>query len=285
MASTEQFLETPLVCADLDGARALVELAGWNQTAADWCIFLELGQGFAIKDAQGRLGATAATLPYASGFGWISMVLVAQALRHQGIATRLLGRCIEVLKSAGLVPVLDATPAGREVYKRLGFHDGWQIQRWRRTASVRQAAGVPRVRALTDADWPALRKLDAAAFGCDRGPLLARLRARSGSFACVAGDRDSLRGFLLGRDGRTATQFGPIVAEDEATAVALSSWAADRVASPVIVDALQRHALVSQWLEANGFEKERPYTRMALGQDELFGDPGLMTAIAGPELG
>ena len=282
---TTELREHALGEADLEGALALVREVGWNQVAADWRIFFELGAAYGLSTPSGGLVATAATLPYPSGLGWISMVLVAHASRRQGIATRLLGRCIAALKAGGIVPVLDATPAGREVYKPLGFRDGWPIQRWRRTASALQTASAPQVRPLTDGDWPGLRRLDAAAFGCDRAALLSRLRSRSGGFACVADEGGRLRGFLLGRDGRVATQLGPIVAEDQATAAALSAWAAARIATPVIVDALQRHAGFSRWLAANGFEKERPYTRMALDRDELSGDPGRMIAIAGPELG
>jgi GNAT superfamily N-acetyltransferase len=285
MASTESALaETALAAGDLDGAQALVGEAGWNQNAADWRIFLELGHAFAVKDAEGRLAATAATLPYPSGFGWISMVLVAKAFRRRGIATRLLALCIEALKSAGMVPVLDATPAGREVYKPLGFRDGWGMQRWRRTGAAAQTE-APGVRALHDRDWPGILALDAAAFGCDRARLLAHLRARSTGFSCVRTQGGRLRGFLLGREGRIATQLGPIVADDPASAAALASWAAGRLASPVIVDALERHGAFARWLDANGFQKERPYTRMALGRDELFGDPARTVVIAGPELG
>ena len=53
MASTESLLaETALAAADLDGAQALVAEAGWNQNAADWHLFLDLGRAFAVKDAQ-----------------------------------------------------------------------------------------------------------------------------------------------------------------------------------------------------------------------------------------
>ena len=54
---------------------------------------------------------------------------------------------------------------------------------------------------------------------------------------------------------------------------------------PVIVDVLERHEPFARWLAANGFQKERPYSRMALGRVTLFGDPGRTLAIAGPELG
>lgn len=282
--STEPFVETRLTAADLDGACALVTEAGWNQNAADWRIFLELGSAFAVKTAEGRLAATAATLPYASGFGWISMVLVTRACRRRGIATRLLQRCIESLRAAGMVPVLDATPAGREVYQPLGFRDGWPIQRWRRTRNdpPPDAAGV---RALQARDWPALLALDAAAFGCNRAPLLERLQLRSRGFACVVEHAGRLRGFLLGREGRIATQLGPIVAQDEASAAALAGYAARCISGPLIVDALQRHGAFARWLAGHGFETERPYVRMALERDDLFGDPARSVAIAGPELG
>jgi GNAT superfamily N-acetyltransferase len=285
MASTE-LAERALAPADLEAAGRLVAQAGWNQTADDWRIFLELGQGFAVE-AGGRLVGTAAVLPYPSGFGWISMVLVEQAFRRGGIATRLLGRCIDALNAQGMIPVLDATPAGREVYRPLGFRDGWPIQRWRRSGPhvVPAEAGTDEVRSLRSADWPAVLALDACAFGCDRAPLLERLRRRSGVFSCVLEDQGRIRGFLLGRDGRVASQLGPIVAEDEPAAVALASWASARLDAPVIVDALERHRGFAAWLEAGGFARERPYTRMALARDRLFGEPAQTFAIAGPELG
>jgi GNAT superfamily N-acetyltransferase len=288
MASTEALAEAALGAGDLEGAQALVEQAGWNQVKADWQVFLELGRAFAVKPAQGRLAATAAVLPYPSGFGWISMVLVDQAYRRRGIATRLLEHCMKTLEHAGMVPVLDATPAGREVYKPLGFRDGWPIQRWRRTGgdpSPSALHGATAVRAMEDRDWPAVLALDASAFGCDRAPLLERLRERSRRFACVAERGGRLQGFLLGRDGRVATQIGPVIADDEAVAAALAAWAAACVPSPVIVDALERHASFAAWLATHGFQKERPYTRMALGRDTLFGEPARTMAIAGPELG
>jgi GNAT superfamily N-acetyltransferase len=285
MASTEGLLETPLRAADLEAAQGLVAEAGWNQVAADWRLFLDLGAGFAVRDAAAGLVGTAATLPYPSGFGWISMVLVPKAFRRRGIATRLLERCIEALKAASMVPVLDATPAGREVYRPLGFRDGWPITRWRGRGGLRTGPAGGSARALREADWNEVLALDAQAFGCDRSALLERLRARSRGFACVTEENGRLTGFLLGRDGRVATQLGPIVAADEAGACALAAWASERAAGTVIIDALDRWTGLGRWLAARGFEKERPYTRMALGRDELFGDPSRLAAIAGPEFG
>ena len=93
--------------------------AGWNQVAADWEIFRALGTVYAAR-AGGRVVATAATLPYGE-FAWISMVLVAGEQRRRGLGTRLLKRCIAAFDEPGRVPVLDATPAGRPLYRALGF--------------------------------------------------------------------------------------------------------------------------------------------------------------------
>ena len=278
-----------LSSADLDGAQRLVAESGWNQVRADWELFTELGAAFKVLGSSGELAATAATLPFRN-FGWISMVLVAKAHRRQGIATALLEHCIARLREQGLVPVLDATPAGRTVYRPLGFHDGWPITRWRRTergapSVVAAAADGTTVRPLAERDWPGLVSLDTPAFGADRMNLLRRLAARSRDFACVAEQRGEITGYLLGRDGRQATQVGPIVAYAEGPAKALLAHALARIDGPVLLDVLDLHSGFAPHLVAAGFSVERSYTRMTLDREAAFGDAHLMVAIAGPELG
>jgi len=262
--------------------------AGWNQVPADWELFLSLGEAWGMHAADGSLPATAAILPYAGGFGWISMVLVTKARQRQGLATALLARCMAELRSDDLVSVLDATPAGREVYRRIGFVDGWAISRWHRgVASPQVSTSVAsRVRPMLLHDLPAVAVLDAAAFGCVRPLLLDRLHPRSEAFACLATNASGAPcGFLLGRDGRNATQFGPLVAPDEETAIALIDHALARNPGPIMLDVLDRHAHVARALEVRGFTIQRPFTRMTLDRDKPFGDDRLMMAIAGPELG
>ncbi len=285
MVNTEPLVVVPLTSSDLDDAQALVVEAGWNQTPADWHIFLKLGQALGARAHDGTLVGTAATLSYAGGSGWISMVLVAKAWRRRGIGTRLLNRCVEVLRELGVIPMLDATPAGREVYQHLGFRDLWPITRWRRAVAVDSGTGATNVRLLEDRDSAQVITLDTATFGCNRKNLLQHLRDRSRDFACAAETNGQVRGFLLGRNGRAATHFGPIVAKDEHTAAALVEFAGRRVSSPVMLDVPDQHDGFAQWLENHAFVRERPLMRMVFGSDDSFGDPRRMIAIAGPELG
>jgi GNAT superfamily N-acetyltransferase len=281
------YVERALTVDDVERALALSIEAGWNQTAADWRYLLSAGRGFGLWNRGGELVATAMTLPYGARFGWISMVLVHAPDRGRGLASRLMRRCIETLRAEGIVPVLDATPAGREVYRRIGFRDAWSMRRLRCRAAAPSADATSSVtiRPLGDIDLAAVGAFDRAAFGADRTALLTHLCARLPQAALVAERDGRLVGFSLARDGRTAAQLGPLVAGDEVTARALTIAALTAIAGPAIVDVPDRHETTIDWLRSAGFEEERPFTRMLHERGEAFDDPERLFAIAGPELG
>lgn len=269
---------------------ALVREARWNQLADDWRLFIELGRVYAAHTAQGRIVATTATLPYGGRFAWISMVLVAGEYRRRGLATQLMRRAIDDLAAAGLVPVLDATPEGRAVYRRLGFEDCWEFQRLirREPPSTAAAAAAPAgaaIRPVTDADWPALCAYDAAAFGAERGAVLASLRARLPAAALLAERAGRIAGFLLGRDGGLAAQLGPLIADDDAVASALVAPALDRVEGALFIDLADGKTALRDFLDACGFSATRPFTRMVHGSARRFDDAARTFAVVGPEFG
>lgn len=282
-------IQSSLGVGDLPGAEQLVTEAGWNQTDSDWNLFRALGYAQCLKDpgenSGGQLAATSAILPYEHGVGWISMILVGSQWRRRGIATALLEECIVELQRRGCNAGLDATPAGRAVYLRLGFQDHWSLTRWRCVTRVPTTNATGQVRALEEEDWPQLAALDRESFGCDRTSLLRRLWDRSRGFACVSETGGGINGFLVGRDGRVATQLGPIAADDGAIATRLVSYAMQRLETPILIDTLDRHGQFTAWLTEQGFEQERPFTRMILGDQMPPGDPQGIFAIAGPELG
>lgn len=273
--------------AHIAGCVALVEEVRWNQTADDWRTMLELGEGFGLVAPDGTLVATSLALPFPSGgFGWISMVLVTESHRRRGLATRLMEKAMAALRGQNLVAILDATPAGREVYRLLDFRDTWGIERMQCIEPPRlPAAPSIRVRPMTDADWSAVCAMDARAFCADRNALVGALRKRLPRAALVAEEGGGMTGFLLGRDGRLANDLGPCVAENEDTAIALLAAALKAVPAPVFLDMPAQHTAVGAWLREAGFTLQRPYTRMLLGRSEPFNDVSRLFAIAGPELG
>ncbi len=274
---------------DLEAALALSREAGWNQVAADWRIFLQFGQVIGLTRGDGPLIATAAMLPHGRDFAWISMVLVTVAERRLGLARWLLRRCVDELVARNLVPLLDATPAGRTVYLNLGFHDCWTMHRLAATA-VRDAQPAleppaATMRAMDVRDWPAIKAYDRTVFGADRSALLRHLAGRMPAAALVAEERGRIVGYLFGRDGRNFSQLGPLVAGTERVAIDLLAHALNRIPGPLAIDLPDRHSALGAWLNARGFKAERPLTRMVYGRSKSFDDYAQLFAIAGPELG
>jgi len=262
---------------------------GWNQVANDWRLMIEHGDAFGFVTPEERLVASGLTVMFGGTFGWISMILVTAAYRRRGLATQLMQTCMETLGRRGLIPALDASPEGRQVYLRLGFRDIYAITRMYSSGTVPgslpTADGELRIRPLDDESLPAIVKYDQAAFGADRAYMIEHLRQRLPACAYIAERSGRIAGFILGRDGRTCVQLGPLVAEDVDTALALLGHALRSAPGAVCLDIADHHAGLRGWLDERGFNPIVPFTRMILGRNDPFDDPRRIFAIAGPELG
>jgi GNAT superfamily N-acetyltransferase len=273
----------PLAEADLDAAFALSAAAGWNQTIADWRIFLRDGRAWGIE-ADGVLAASAAVLPFGPNVAWVSMVLTLPEHRGRGHATALMAHALAALAASGHRAVLDATPFGQPVYSKLGFAPFWSFRRWRLEAA---GGAVPGVRPLRLDDWPEILALDAAATGIPRERLLRAIAARLPAAARVAIAGGRIEGFALARDGRLAPQIGPVIARDGRSAQRLiaAALAALPAGQGVVIDLADAQAELAAWLAGRGASPQRPFTRMAMGTAPPPGEASLIVAPAGPEFG
>lgn len=285
MAAIEGVSFRSLVESDLAGAVGLSAEAGWNQTAQDWGLMLQQGAGIGVEAEDGRLVASAMTLPYGGRFAWIAMVLVTKSWRRRGIATELLRQCIDLIEAQGLIPGLDATEAGRLVYQPLGFEDIYALSRFRTERATAPAAPGAGVRQIAPGDLDALVAYDARSFGAERPRVLAHLLARCPETAFLAETDGAIRGFIFVREGRTAQHLAPLITEDEATAIALAGAALARADGPVLTDVADHHTELAAWLARAGFARERGYMRMLRGRSEPLDDPARVFVICGPELG
>lgn len=282
-----------LAAEDLEAADELRRLAGWNQTLDDWRRLLALAPGgcFAVG-RHGRVIATVTAVAYGVSLGWIGMMLVHPEHRGRGLARALMGEALGHLRAAGVGCIkLDATPAGRPVYEKLGFHSEASLTRWRRgPGAVGSQPPVVRaeVRSLTAADWPTIDALDAESAQADRAPWL---RSLADGARCVrVCSRDgAVAGFGMLRPGDEADYLGPVVSRDEEGARALAGEllrsAADRA---VVWDCFDDEAGAASWVRAWGFSPVRPFVRMRWG-DSSRADPRDLprraAAIMDPSLG
>src|SRR3984893_14309948 len=289
MATTEAI---DVISIDADHCEAVWPLsveAGWHQNVADWRFMLGAGRGFGCTGPDGTWQASALILPLGQKLAWISMVLVTRKRRRGGLGTELLKRCIDEVRSAGAVAGLDATEQGRPIYLLLGFRDLYRISRWHfdhvKDAAVRPPAGI-KLRPIVQAELPKLALYDRPLTGMERPAILAHLALRQPGRAWIAeGAGGKLAGFVLGREGRMATSLGPVVADNEAIALALIAKAAASAPGPFIIDVPEAHRTVRAWLEAQGATTPRGYMRMTLGEANGVDDPIHLFALAGPELG
>ena len=287
----------PLEARDIPFAMSLKDAERWNQTDADWSEFLSLRpDGCFLAEWDGEPAGTVTTIVHGGAVGWIGMLLVQPSFRRRGVATALLRRAMESLEGCSVL--LDATPAGREVYLQLGFRDEARLERRVRpaTSSVRPAVAESlgpalaghRVRPGTPADLDLVEPLDAAAFGACRRPLLESWLRRAPRLAFVAEAAGGLSGYVLGRHGSRGDHVGPLAAVSREAAYALLDRAARAAAGrPVLLDVFTEDAAWCGHVESEGFIVERPFIRMRRGDGPSAPRAAgwKLYASAGPEVG
>jgi len=263
--------------------------AGWNQNVVDWRFMLGAGRGFGLRGVDGKWQASSLVLPLGQRLAWISMVLVTKERRRGGVGSELLKRCIEEVRAAGAVAGLDATEQGRPIYLPLGFHDLYKISRWHLDRTPATHVPPPQgiaLRPLVLADLPRLATYDRPLSSLERPTILAHLATRQPGLAAVAETLSGkIAGFVLGREGRIATSLGPVVADNEAIALALIARATASTGPPFIIDVPDVHHEIGTWLGTGGAVSLRGYMRMTLGTAKGLDDPSHVFALAGPELG
>ncbi len=272
---------------DIAAGLALCRASRWNQLQRDWELFLALspaGCRVAVKDA--RVIGTVTTVSYQDKFSWIGMVLVDPAERRQGLGTKLLQEALNVLRWQQLVG-LDATPAGREVYLKLGFADDCRLSRMETVVSAGIARGDQNpARRMIERDWQAVCELDRTVFGADRRVLLTWLFDAAPEYAWVIRRDEKVLGFTLGRHGFNFEQLGPVVAEDrEVAAQLVSACLAEQSGKTFIFDGTLHDDEWRRWLSSIGFREQRPFIRMFRGEAPEWGVPERQFAILGPEFG
>lgn len=268
-----------LTAGDVPAALRLSSQAGWNQVEADWHRLLALAPETCFAGTvDGEVVATSTLVTY-EDIGWIGMVLVEASHRRQGYGMELFREALSAGQARDLAVVgLDATDAGRAVYRKADFVDVAPIERWGGELVVPSIGeDVPTVE--RDAPAERLRRTDAEVSETDRGALLTRLHAETETQTFLAADES---GYAVVRPGRTHSQIGPLVAETPETLRALLRAVADSLGEQsVILDTFPGRADLGQF----GLEAQRSLTRMTHGTASraLLGDA--IVAAAGFELG
>lgn len=208
----------PMTEQDLPALHALTVEVGWAHRPEDWRLVYEVGDGVVACDGAGRVIGSAMWWPFGPDFGTIGMIIVSPRLQAKGTGRRLMRWLFD--RAGDRTLQLNATPAGLRLYRSEGFREIGRIHQHQGLVQPVPAAAAPgRVRPLAAEDWPQVRALDREAFDADRSAALDALAARSVGYAYETDGE--LVGFSLCRPFGRGHVVGPIVAPDEAAAIAL----------------------------------------------------------------
>jgi len=211
------------------------------------------------------------------------MVLVDVKARRKGVGSSLLRYAIDYLAGQQVSTIrLDATPAGRAVYEKLGFITEYNVARYEGVA--------PGSRNKTAAEevnhnvFDRIVEFDKRLTGADRGKMLNRLFQEYPHNFRLLSSGAKLHGYITLRPGSNAFQIGPCIAVQDA-GPALFAYALDRCAGePIFIDIPVDNTAAVKMAEASGLKVQRCFTRMYRGE-KVQDNVQAIWAGSGPEKG
>ena len=265
---------------------------GWNPGRDDAAAFHASDpDGFFVAEIDGQIMAAISVVNHDATLAFLGLYLCCPAYRGQGIGFALWSHA---LAHAGTRTVgLDGVADQQDNYARSGFVRTGATARYEGSLAALEAgpdkaeAGSEDLRACRDADTEAVAALDLAANGFAR-PAFLSVWCRD------AADRKTT---LLWRDGavagmatarlcRDGSKIGPLVAPDQAGALALVGAAARSVgATQLIVDVPETQPGFQAALDAHGFVSGFATARMYRGAPPRPAAPATLWGVATLELG
>jgi GNAT superfamily N-acetyltransferase len=279
---------------DLPLGLRLARQAGWNQIESDWRRFMSMEpEGCFVAELDGASAGTTTTCVF-NGVAWVAMVLVDKSLRGKGIGTGLLKHALDHLKKRNVRTVrLDATPAGRPIYEKLGFVPEYELARYEgvvdarcQILDTRKGAGASHEHPESSIEYPAsdIIEFDQRMTGTNREKMLTRLFEEFPELVCVMKQGNQVQGYIAGRPGANATQVGPCIATASEGPSLLSDLLSRCVGKPVFIDVPLDNAGALRTAEAAQLTVQRCFTRMSLGE-RINDNVQAIWASSGPEKG
>ncbi len=230
---------------------------------------------------------------YGTELDWVGMVIVHPAYRRQGVGRKLLYHCLKSSSDRGVKSVgLDATDAGRPLYRSLGFQEVERLDRWRLTdpSGVRSPGqaltGERRAGEVTTRSdvWNA--GFDQQRFGVDRVTLCQGLLNEAIASVSIVGKDEVILGYGLLRHGAKSSYLGPLVAETDIE----GDWMVHELLAKapqrsVLWDVPRINTSARDRAKSLGLQVQRSFVRMWKGPVMEPPRLGRIWGIADPALG
>lgn len=283
-ADTQETLALRAVTA-ADAARCveLSRVVGWPYRVEDWEMAIGLGHGI-VAELGRKLVGSALWWPYGDSHATLGMIIVSPGEQGAGIGKRLMQALLEQTNGRSLM--LNATAAGEPLYAKSGFLPYGSVRQYHGELLAVAAPELrpgERLRQGTTADLPLLEKLDLAASGLPRRPVLSALLARG---ECVILERNGDPvGFSVLRAFGRGLVVGPVIAVDAADArVLITHWLHGRQGQFMRVDVRTDSGLGESLVEY-GLRPAGDVTAMVRGERPPIAGPARLYALINQALG
>jgi len=243
-----------LSATDLPHNVALSNSVGWPDTESEWRVIYEAALVLGVKRDGALIGQGA--LGLFDGCASIAKMVVAPSAQRQGLGGAILDALLAEAERRALSRVgLVATPLGRPLYESRGFTPVGEVAILVGTPLLSAEPCTP----LPRADLDQLFEIERRFTGSVRTAVLAG-RFRDAS-AIAIGDG----GFALATSQPNGSRVGPIFAEDEPTARALSRELFRALRGPVRLDVPSERRAFRAWLTSVGLTEKGVHLEMSRG--------------------
>jgi GNAT superfamily N-acetyltransferase len=248
-------LEVEVLSAeDMNENVALSNSVGWPDTESEWRVIYQAALVMGVKQGGELVGQGALGLFEASAS--IAKMVVAPRAQRQGIGAKILDALLREAERRALSRVgLVATPAGRHLYESRGFIGVNEVAILVGTPTlVGEDSGLASAEGVVQ-----LAELERRFTGSARTAVLrGRLQDARASTICDGG-------FALATGQPLGSRVGPIFADSEDTARALSRDLFMRLNGPVRLDVPGEQRAFRAWLQQLGLVEKGVHLEMARG--------------------
>ncbi len=212
----------PMTASDMQLLHELAVSVFWPHRPQDLAALFGLGDGILACDEIGRAMGSGMVFRMGDDFATIGMMMTTPRLQSGGIGRWLLGQMAAACTGRDLR--LFATRQSYRLYESAGFIPVGTVHQHQGIARAISLPETPHgltLRAMMQQDLDALVQLDRQAYGADRRRVLEALLRKSDGMVALRGD--VIVGAALMRNFGRGKVIGPVIAEDDAMAMALTA--------------------------------------------------------------
>lgn len=268
---------------------ALSNKLGWDYDAPELTTAFHSGSLFGHVH-EGKVISTAAIFPYGNQLASLGMVMVNPNYRGLGLGKAVTQRCMRV---ADIIPIqLISTVEGKRLYEKLGFKVVDHVHKLvghydnKKESSINNTQNVE-LSSLSnsDHDLNQMIRLDSAATGVNRFKfLIARLRQSKRAIQ-LRHKNGKMIGYGLSIQLPDMLLIGPIVANDQESALALIHELAKETRGSIRIDLYSRHKQLVESLKDRHLREIRIAPVMINHAEKLSGYSQQLFAIASQAFG